>query len=93
MARVAQLLLLLLLLQPLPATLAPPAQDPFAPQLGDTQSCQLRCRDHYPSPQPSQKLEQEDPSKSWNEYDRAVFISACERGCRLFSICQFLYSL
>ncbi|XP_036096874.1 transmembrane protein 59-like isoform X3 [Molossus molossus] len=90
MARVAQLLLLLLLLQPLPATLAPPAQDPFAPQLGDTQSCQLRCRDHYPSPQPSQKLEQEDPSKSWNEYDRAVFISACERGCRLFSICQFV---
>nr|KAF6482464.1 transmembrane protein 59 like [Molossus molossus] len=89
MARVAQLLLLLLLLQPLPATLAPPAQDPFAPQLGDTQSCQLRCRDHYPSPQPSQ-LEQEDPSKSWNEYDRAVFISACERGCRLFSICQFV---
>ncbi|KAM7142788.1 transmembrane protein 59-like isoform 4-T6 [Molossus nigricans] len=89
MAPVAQLLLLLLLLQPLPATLAPPAQDPFAPQLGDTQSCQLRCRDHYPSPQPSQ-LEQEDPSKSWNEYDRTVFISACERGCRLFSICQFV---
>ncbi|XP_053767491.1 transmembrane protein 59-like isoform X2 [Desmodus rotundus] len=91
MALVALLPLLLLLLQPLPATLAPPARDPFAPQLGDTQSCQLRCRDRYPVPQPSQEeLEQDDPSKSRNEYDRAVFTSACERGCRLFSICRFV---
>lgn len=91
MAPVAQLPLLLLLLHPPHATPAPPARDPFAPQLGDTQSCQLRCRDRYPSLQPSQeKLEQEDPSKSQNEYDRAIFISACERGCRLFSICRFV---
>lgn len=57
MAPVAVLpLLLLLLLQPPPATPAPSARDPFAPQLGDTQSCQLRCRDRYPSPQPSQVM-------------------------------------
>ncbi|XP_010604843.1 transmembrane protein 59-like [Fukomys damarensis] len=30
----------------------------------------------------------EDPSES--PYDRAVLISACERGCRLFSICRFV---
>lgn len=54
MAPVAQLPLLLLLLQPPPAAPAPAARDPFAPQLGDTQSCQLRCRDRYPSLQPSQ---------------------------------------
>nr|KAF6350410.1 transmembrane protein 59 like [Myotis myotis] len=93
MAPVAQLPLLLLLLQlPLatPAPLAPHARDPFAPQLGDTQSCQQRCRARYPRLQPSQKLDQENPSKSQNEYDRAVSISACERGCRLFSICRFV---
>nr|KAF6350407.1 transmembrane protein 59 like [Myotis myotis] len=92
MAPVAQLPLLLLLLQlPLatPAPLAPHARDPFAPQLGDTQSCQQRCRARYPRLQPSQ-LDQENPSKSQNEYDRAVSISACERGCRLFSICRFV---
>ncbi|XP_014637203.1 PREDICTED: transmembrane protein 59-like isoform X2 [Ceratotherium simum simum] len=85
-------LLLLLLLQPPPATPAPPARDPFAPQLGDTQSCQLRCRDRYPGPQPSQEEEEEeeDPSESPNEDDKAVLISACERGCRLFSICRFV---
>lgn len=60
MAPVAQLPLLLLLLQlPLatPAPLAPHAphaRDPFAPQLGDTQSCQQRCRARYPRLQPSQ---------------------------------------
>ncbi|KAM5232535.1 transmembrane protein 59-like isoform 6-T6 [Hipposideros larvatus] len=91
MAAVALLPLLLLLLQPPPATPAPPVRDPFSPQLGDTQSCQLRCRDRYPSPQPSQEdLKQADSSKSQKEYDRAVFISACERGCRLFSICRFV---
>ncbi|KAF6307330.1 transmembrane protein 59 like [Rhinolophus ferrumequinum] len=91
MAPVALLPFLLLMLQPPPGTPAPPVRDPFAPQLGDTQSCQLRCRDRYPSPQPSQEeLKQADSSKSQNEYDRAVFISACERGCRLFSICRFV---
>lgn len=54
MAPVALLPLLLLLLQPPPATPAPPVRDPFSPQLGDTQSCQLRCRDRYPIPQSSQ---------------------------------------
>ncbi|XP_070272567.1 transmembrane protein 59-like isoform X2 [Myotis yumanensis] len=91
MAPVAQLPLLLLLLQLPLATPAPLVRDPFAPQLGDTQSCQQRCRGRYPRLQPSQeKPEQEGPSKSQNEYDRAVSISACERGCRLFSICRFV---
>ncbi|XP_020933517.1 transmembrane protein 59-like isoform X2 [Sus scrofa] len=91
MASVVLMPLLLLLLQPPPATPAPPVRDPFALQLGDTQSCQLRCRDRYPSPQPAQELE-EDPTESphVNAYDRAVLISACERGCRLFSICRFV---
>lgn len=65
MAPVAQLPLLLLLLQPPSATPAPLARDPFAPQLGDTQSCQLRCHDRYPSLQPSQvtrmRRQPEDP--------------------------------
>lgn len=42
-----------------------------------------------PSP-PQAELEEEDPSESPYEYDRAVLISACERGCRLFSICRFV---
>nr|XP_017529960.2 transmembrane protein 59-like isoform X2 [Manis javanica]XP_036859708.1 transmembrane protein 59-like isoform X2 [Manis javanica] len=86
------LLLLLLLLRPPPAVPAP-ARDPFAPQLGDTQNCQLRCRDRYPSPQPSQvelEEEAEAPTESQYEFDRAILISACERGCRLFSICRFV---
>uniref|UniRef100_A0A4X1U7R0 Transmembrane protein 59 like n=3 Tax=Sus scrofa TaxID=9823 RepID=A0A4X1U7R0_PIG len=39
----------------------------------------------------AQELE-EDPTESphVNAYDRAVLISACERGCRLFSICRFV---
>nr|XP_044629315.1 transmembrane protein 59-like isoform X3 [Equus asinus] len=92
MALVALMPLLLLLLQPPPANPAPSARDPFAPQLGDTQSCQLRCRDRYHGSQPSQAEleEEEDPSESPHEYDRAVLISACERGCRLFSICRFV---
>ncbi|XP_036859707.2 transmembrane protein 59-like isoform X1 [Manis javanica] len=93
MAPVALLpLLLLLLLRPPPAVPAP-ARDPFAPQLGDTQNCQLRCRDRYPSPQPSQvelEEEAEAPTESQYEFDRAILISACERGCRLFSICRFV---
>ncbi|XP_047632503.1 transmembrane protein 59-like isoform X2 [Phacochoerus africanus] len=92
MASVVLMPLLLLLLQPPPATPAPPVRDPFALQLGDTQSCQLRCRDRYPSPQPAQEELEEDPTESphVNAYDRAVLISACERGCRLFSICRFV---
>ncbi|XP_052500012.1 transmembrane protein 59-like [Budorcas taxicolor] len=84
--------LLLLLLQPPPATAAPPARDPFALQLGDTQNCQLRCRDRYPQPQPAQEELGEDPiqSRRAKAYDRAVLTSACERGCRLFSICRFV---
>uniref|UniRef100_A0A2K5F2A1 Transmembrane protein 59 like n=1 Tax=Aotus nancymaae TaxID=37293 RepID=A0A2K5F2A1_AOTNA len=79
--------LLLLLLASPPAASAPSARDPFAPQLGDTQNCQLRCRDHDLGPQPSQAgLE----GASESPYDRAVLISACERGCRLFSICRFV---
>ncbi|XP_022414496.1 transmembrane protein 59-like isoform X1 [Delphinapterus leucas] len=92
MASVALMPLLLLLLQPPPATPAPPARDPFALQLGDTQSCQLRCRDRYPNPQPAQEGLEEDPTESRkaNAHNRAVLISACERGCRLFSICRFV---
>ncbi|XP_040097160.1 transmembrane protein 59-like isoform X2 [Oryx dammah] len=86
------LLLLLLLLQPPPATPASPVRDPFALQLGDTQNCQLRCRDRYPKPQPAQEELGEDPiqSRRAKAYDRAVLTSACERGCRLFSICRFV---
>uniref|UniRef100_A0A2K5YN39 Transmembrane protein 59 like n=1 Tax=Mandrillus leucophaeus TaxID=9568 RepID=A0A2K5YN39_MANLE len=81
------LLLLLLLLASPPAASAPSARDPFAPQLGDTQNCQLRCRDRDLGPRPSQAgLE----GASESPYDRAVLISACERGCRLFSICRFV---
>ncbi|XP_004646911.1 transmembrane protein 59-like isoform X2 [Octodon degus] len=82
----APLLLLLLLASP-PAAPAPPARDPFAPQLGDTQICQQRCRERDPGPQHSQ-AGPEVPTGS--PYDRAVQISACERGCRLFSICRFV---
>ncbi|XP_054321711.1 transmembrane protein 59-like isoform X2 [Pongo pygmaeus] len=81
------LLLLLLLLASPPAASAQSARDPFAPQLGDTQNCQLRCRDRDLGPRPSQAgLE----GASESPYDRAVLISACERGCRLFSICRFV---
>uniref|UniRef100_A0A2K6SDU1 Transmembrane protein 59 like n=1 Tax=Saimiri boliviensis boliviensis TaxID=39432 RepID=A0A2K6SDU1_SAIBB len=77
----------LLLLASPPAASAPSARDPFAPQLGDTQNCQLRCRDSDLGPRPSQAgLE----GASESPYDRAVLISACERGCRLFSICRFV---
>lgn len=48
------LLLLLLLLASPPAASALSARDPFAPQLGDTQNCQLRCRDRDLGPRPSQ---------------------------------------
>ncbi|XP_045441797.1 transmembrane protein 59-like isoform X1 [Pipistrellus kuhlii] len=119
------LLLLLLLLLPPAAAPAPLARDPFSSQLGDTQSCQLRCQNRHPRLQPPQgqsendsvsetsmrkkhrpaafcalpagdvpttkeKLEHKDPSKFQSEYGRAVSISACERGCRLFSICRFV---
>lgn len=49
----------------------------------------------FPWPEPpcllsQAELEEEEPSESPYEYDRAVLISACERGCRLFSICRFV---
>ncbi|XP_005086188.1 transmembrane protein 59-like [Mesocricetus auratus] len=81
MAAVALPLLLLLLASPAAPA---PARDPFAPQLGDTQRCQQRCRQRHPGPPPVQP-EAEGPSNN-----KAVLISACERGCRLFSICRFV---
>ncbi|KAM9243353.1 transmembrane protein 59-like [Dugong dugon] len=87
MATAELLPLLLLILLPRPTAPAPPARDPFAPQLGDTQSCQLRCRDRDPGPRPSQAG---PPGPTESPYDRAVLVSACERGCRLFSICRFV---
>ncbi|XP_059100584.1 transmembrane protein 59-like [Peromyscus eremicus] len=84
MAAVAlPLLLLLLASQAAPA----PARDPFAPQLGDTQRCQQRCRQSHSVSPPVQR-EQEGPSDSLKS--KAVLTSACERGCRLFSICRFV---
>ncbi|KAM5189100.1 transmembrane protein 59-like isoform 2-T2 [Callospermophilus lateralis] len=80
-------LLVLLLLASPPAASAPPARDPFAPQLGDTQNCQQRCRERDPGPPP---LQAGLPSPSESPYDQAVLVSACERGCRLFSICRFV---
>jgi hypothetical protein len=53
-AMTPSLLLLLLLLVSPSAAPAPPPRDPFAPQLGDTQSCQQRCRQRDPGPAPSQ---------------------------------------
>ncbi|ERE91142.1 transmembrane protein 59-like [Cricetulus griseus] len=85
MAAVALPLLLLLLLAS-PAAPAP-ARDPFAPQLGNTQRCQQRCRQRHPGPPPVQP-EPQGPSESSN--NKAVLISACDRGCRLFSICRFV---
>ncbi|XP_041530013.1 transmembrane protein 59-like isoform X2 [Microtus oregoni] len=100
MAAVALLLLLLVS----PAASAP-ARDPFAPQLGDTQRCQQRCHQRHSVPPPVQETpafsevlclspylpsqpESESPSESPN--NKAVLVSACERGCRLFSICRFV---
>ncbi|XP_040846190.1 transmembrane protein 59-like [Ochotona curzoniae] len=76
---VAVLLLLAALLLPWP-----PAAS--AAQPGDAQSCQQRCRQRdHPGPRPSQAgLPSESPC------DKAVLVSACERGCRLFSICRFV---
>lgn len=86
----AALLLLLLLL---PAAPAPLPRDPFAPQLGDTHSCQQRCHDRYPGPQtpkpqpqPQPQPSTESPQGPGPQAQRA----ACERGCRLFSICRFV---
>ncbi|KAL1773340.1 hypothetical protein HispidOSU_031179 [Sigmodon hispidus] len=82
MAAVALPLLLLLLASP-----AAPARDPFAPQLGDTQRCQQRCRQRHLGP-PLAQPEPGGPSEFSN--NKAILISACERGCRLFSICRFV---
>ncbi|XP_028642005.1 transmembrane protein 59-like isoform X3 [Grammomys surdaster] len=83
MAAVA-LPLLLLLASPVTPT---PARDPFAPQLGDTHRCQQRCRQRHPGSLPAQP-EPEGPSESPS--NKAILTSACERGCRLFSICRFV---
>ncbi|XP_034376663.1 transmembrane protein 59-like isoform X2 [Arvicanthis niloticus] len=83
MAAVA-LPLLLLLASPATPT---PVRDPFAPQLGDTQRCQQRCRQRHPGSLPAQP-EPGGPSESPN--NKAILTSACERGCRLFSICRFV---
>ncbi|KAM4888137.1 transmembrane protein 59-like [Thomomys bottae] len=77
---------LLLLLLPL---LAPPARAALAPPLADAGTCPQRCRQREPSPPPAQ-AELDAPSPSESPYDKAVTASACERGCRLFSICGFL---
>lgn len=46
------------------------------------------------SPCPCSQVELEEeaeaPTESQYEFDRAILISACERGCRLFSICRFV---
>ncbi|XP_069864348.1 transmembrane protein 59-like [Dipodomys merriami] len=79
---------LALLLLPLLAPPAAPAREPLAPPpLGDAGSCPQRCRQRETGPRPAQ-AELEAPSAS--PYDKAVLVSACERGCRLFSICSFL---
>ncbi|XP_048198596.1 transmembrane protein 59-like isoform X2 [Perognathus longimembris pacificus] len=78
---------LALLLLPLLAPPTAPARDPRAPPpLGDAASCPQRCRQRDPST-PAQ-VELEAPSES--PHDKAMLVSACERGCRLFSICHFL---
>lgn len=83
MAAVA-LPLLLLLASPVTPTIA---RDPFAPQLGDTQRCQQRCRLRHPDSLPAQ-TGPEGPSESLSH--KAILMRACERGCRLFSICRFV---
>uniref|UniRef100_A0A8C6RNI3 Transmembrane protein 59-like n=1 Tax=Nannospalax galili TaxID=1026970 RepID=A0A8C6RNI3_NANGA len=85
MAAVALPLLLLLLASPAAPA---PSHDPFAPQLGDTQSCQRRCRQRYPGPPPAQPGLESPLDES--PQSLAALLSACERGCRLFSICRFV---
>ncbi|XP_054984646.1 transmembrane protein 59-like isoform X2 [Sorex araneus] len=80
-------LALLLLLAP-PAAPAPAPRDPFVPQLGDMQTCQQRCRDRYSGPQ-SPQLEDTTESPQ-RKHGRAMMVSACNRGCRFFSICRFV---
>ncbi|XP_003220212.1 transmembrane protein 59 isoform X1 [Anolis carolinensis] len=45
----------------------------FEPALGNTASCQRTCQDTYPL----------------HTYPKEEELYACQRGCRLFSICQF----
>ncbi|XP_072450537.1 transmembrane protein 59-like isoform X2 [Chiloscyllium punctatum] len=65
---------LLLLLSAAAATCSPAAVQPFDSLLGDTARCQSRCRNIF--------LLERQPTE--------VPLSACQRGCRLFSICQFV---
>ncbi|XP_060701856.1 transmembrane protein 59-like isoform X1 [Hemiscyllium ocellatum] len=65
---------LLLLLSAAAATCSPAAVQPFDSLLGDTARCQSRCRNIF--------LLERQPTE--------VPLSTCQRGCRLFSICQFV---
>ncbi|XP_041061011.1 transmembrane protein 59-like isoform X1 [Carcharodon carcharias] len=67
-------LLLLLSAAATTTTCSPAGTDPFDSLLGDTARCQSLCRNTFP--QAGQP--------------REAPLSACQRGCRLFSICQFV---
>ncbi|KAJ7308391.1 hypothetical protein JRQ81_008932 [Phrynocephalus forsythii] len=76
------LVVVLLLLASLAALAAPPPppaslppEDPWAPQLGDLAACQARCARRLPAGAPAAQ---------------DAVLSACHRGCRLFSICHFV---
>ncbi|XP_042320859.1 transmembrane protein 59 isoform X2 [Sceloporus undulatus] len=50
-----------------------PLSEAFEPALGNTASCQRTCQNTYPL----------------HTYPKEEELYACQRGCRLFSICQF----
>ncbi|XP_072924610.1 transmembrane protein 59-like [Hemitrygon akajei] len=56
------------------ASCSPAAPDPFESLVGDTTRCQSLCRSTFPLAGRS----------------REATLSACQRGCRLLSICQFV---
>ncbi|XP_067824672.1 transmembrane protein 59-like [Heptranchias perlo] len=74
MAAAAGIHAALLLLSAAACSPAAPDPDPFDSLLGDTTRCQSLCRSTFP--QAGQP--------------REAPLSACQRGCRLFSICQFV---
>uniref|UniRef100_A0A7N5JPQ3 Transmembrane protein 59 n=1 Tax=Ailuropoda melanoleuca TaxID=9646 RepID=A0A7N5JPQ3_AILME len=51
-----------------------PASEAFEPALGNTVLCQRTCQNTYPL----------------HTYPKEEELYACQRGCRLFSICQFV---
>ncbi|GCB76613.1 hypothetical protein scyTo_0021016 [Scyliorhinus torazame] len=63
-----------LLLLSAAATCSPAGTDPFDSLLGDTARCQSLCRETF----------------TQAGQPREAPLSACQRGCRLFSICQFV---